>query len=153
MSISGSEPAEELVDEQEELIRAAIEAQHVGLPRFRSDLGSPAAAKDVRARYFRPRHSAAPTGLLRRAALLQMQADEKGKHVVPVGGESKATGTHKDRPYRVLDLHHLTKSGRQLVVDRALKTEDQDNEDFLQRYAERVKRCLPCCTLPPVLPC
>ena len=29
MSISGSEPAEELVDEQEELIRAAIEAQHV----------------------------------------------------------------------------------------------------------------------------
>ena len=70
-----------------------------------------------------------------------MQAGEQGKYVVPVGEEGKATGTHKDRPYRVLDLHHLTKSGRQLVVDRAMKTEDQDNEAFLQRYAERVKRC------------
>ena len=76
-----------------------------------------------------------------------MQAGEQGKYVVPVGEEGKATGTHKDRPYRVLDLHHLTKSGRQLVVDRAMKTEDQDNEAFLQRYAERVKRCLHCCSI------
>ena len=69
-----------------------------------------------------------------------MQAGDKGKYVVPVGEEAKATGKHKDRPYRVLDLQHLTKSGRQLVVDRAMKTEDQDNEEFLKRYAERVKR-------------
>ena len=72
--------------------------------------------------------------------LLQMQHGERGKHVVPVEGEDKATGVFNDRPYRVLDLQHLTKSGRQLVVDRALKTQDQDNEEFLRRYADRVKK-------------
>lgn len=42
--------------------------------------------------------------------------------------------------FKEVDLKHMTRSTRQLVVDRALKTDDQDNESFLLKYKERVQR-------------
>ena len=41
-----------------------------------------------------------------------------GRHVVPVDENGKATGKAGEQPYRVLDLQHLPRSGRQLIVDR-----------------------------------
>lgn len=63
------------------------------------------------------------------------------KHVLPVeNGEQKADVEVQGKGFRVVDLKKLTRSTRQIVVDRALRTSDQDNEAFLQKFADRVKR-------------
>ncbi|EIE18194.1 putative pleiotropic drug resistance protein 3 [Coccomyxa subellipsoidea C-169] len=39
-----------------------------------------------------------------------------------------------------LDLKRLRRTHRQLIVDRALQTSDQDNEAFLRKFQDRIKR-------------
>ena len=57
-----------------------------------------------------------------RESAAQIEQGDKHKHVVPLGDDddkSIATGQHRDRHYRVLDLKKLSKRGRQLVRARA----------------------------------
>ena len=44
------------------------------------------------------------------------------------------------RGYEAVDLSSMGKTQRRLVVRRAMATSDQDNEKFLQKYADRLKR-------------
>lgn len=55
------------------------------------------------------------------------------KHAVPKG-EGQLGG------YEIVDLKKLGKTHRQIVVDRALRTTEQDNEEFLRKFEERVRR-------------
>lgn len=57
--------------------------------------------------------------------------------------DGDADGDDKDgsrRGYDVVDLSSMGKTQRRLVVGRAMATADQDNEKFLQKYADRLKR-------------
>ena len=56
-------------------------------------------------------------------------------HVIPA-----QDGKAGENGYKVVDNRRmLGKTYRQLIVDRALATTEQDNEDFLRRFERRVK--------------
>ena len=63
------------------------------------------------------------------------------KTVLPTEGEQDHDLQVKGKGFKVVDLKHMTRSTRQLVVDRALNTTDQDNESFLQKFQDRVAKC------------
>jgi hypothetical protein len=41
-----------------------------------------------------------------------------------------------------VDVKHLNATQREHVVSKALQTSDQDNERFLQKWRERMDRCV-----------
>ena len=50
----------------------------------------------------------------------------------------------------VLDVDKLDAGHRALVVDRAMRTRDMDNQRFLRKVQERLERCCPAYALKPV---
>ncbi len=55
--------------------------------------------------------------------------------------EGSMDGEGTEKGYEAVDLSSMGRTQRRLVVERAMATNDQDNEKFLQKYAERLKRC------------
>ncbi|KAK9902782.1 hypothetical protein WJX75_005811 [Coccomyxa subellipsoidea] len=68
-------------------------------------------------------------------AALEATSQRTFKHALPHAGADNAAGGVK-----VLDLKHITHDHRQLLVDRALQTQDQDNEAFLRKFRARLDR-------------
>lgn len=57
------------------------------------------------------------------------------------GDENDDGGKDIAQGYDVVDLSSMGRTQRRLVVERAMATSDQDNEKFLQKYADRLERC------------
>ena len=62
------------------------------------------------------------------------------KALVPRKGQEDDAADDLETGYDVVDLRSMGKTQRRLVVDRAMATSDQDNERFLQKYADRLER-------------
>lgn len=64
-----------------------------------------------------------------------------GLHAVPQHVVHQKDNGDDAGGFEVVNLRKMGKTQRQLVVDRALATSEQSNEEFERKLQERVERC------------
>lgn len=68
-----------------------------------------------------------------------------GKEHKPLFDPTREALVKEGGQYFTVDVKHLTAAQREHVVSKALQTSDQDNERFLQKWRERMDRCVMAC--------